>query len=518
MAFDTRGLASGFVQGFGLMDSYERGKKQDERAERGLQMQEEAFQMKKDEYERKRANEDRQRDLENIKFTLGKISQGLDVTEEEVQTLGKYPQFWPMLDAQTDEAIQVAEAVVGGEMSPNDPKAIWAMNQLWGARVNRGEGGQKAIAGLYPGNRSGHVAFDLRVTGEDGTTRNAPMTVNRGVAGEDDEILQTPVEELIKQVHGFRVSRNAFRTPEAQAQANKVLSILTGKTQERDKMQITDGGLVVNPYTGEKVADYRLGKGGEDTVPWNVKQSAERIQKEMSHLWDLEHALVTGMVKNGQNIMIPGLGMETVTDANRDQIIEDVRARMRANELEFNRIVNNSSHPEAMVHDRVLRAAQSIPAEDRDEFLADLKADPRTPYSVVQQVEAMFKGGQRPAPNQPQPPGPEQQPAQQPIPQPGQPTNNPMGLDLPPAVRAEYERQARNNEAGRALVNRVVKGVLSLDSLSERQGARNSWFRETGKEPDFNDPKFIEMVKRFYPKAYAYYLENGDIQQGDGER
>ena len=38
MALDTRGLASGFGQGFGLMDNYYRGQKQDDRAERGQKM------------------------------------------------------------------------------------------------------------------------------------------------------------------------------------------------------------------------------------------------------------------------------------------------------------------------------------------------------------------------------------------------------------------------------------------------------------------------------------------------
>lgn len=271
MDLDSRGLVDGAVQGFGLMDRYYRGQKQDDRAERGLQMQEEAFGMKKEQYGREQTKE-------KATFVLGKIAQGVDLSEDEYAFLKEHPQFWPALDPRTDKSIEVAQSVIDPESpaGPNDPEAIDAMNQLWGHRINRGEGGKKRIAGLYPGQQPGTVALDLEVEREDGTKYNAPMTRNRGVEG-DDEILQTPVGDLVEQVQGYRMLRNVFRTPEAQATASKVLAALTGKTPERTK-GININGQLVNPETGEAIGDFRTpeqrGERGSGKAPADV-QTAE---------------------------------------------------------------------------------------------------------------------------------------------------------------------------------------------------------------------------------------------------
>lgn len=227
MALDTRGFVDGAVQGFGLMDTYYNRQAQNKRADKRLGMQEEAFNMKKDQYSREQAKE-------QATFVLGKIAQGVEPSKDEYAFLKDHPQFWPALDPQTDKSIEVAQSVIDPQspVGPNDPEAIDAMNQLWGHRVNRGEGGKKRIAGLYPGQQPGTVAIDLQVEGEDGTKYSAPMTRNRGVKG-DDEVLQTPVEDLVNQVQGYRMLRNVFRTPEAQATASKVLAALTGKTPDR---------------------------------------------------------------------------------------------------------------------------------------------------------------------------------------------------------------------------------------------------------------------------------------------
>lgn len=249
MALDTRGIVDGAVQGFGLMDRYYRGQHQDNRAERRLGMQEDAYQTRKDQAQQASTKD-------QATFVLGKIAQGVDPTKDEMQFLQDHPQFWPALDPQTDKSIEVAQSVIdpSSRTSPNDPQALDAMNQLWGHRINRGDGGAKRISGLYPGQQPGTVAIDLSIDGKDGKTYNAPMTRNRGTKG-DDEVLQTPVEALVNQVQGYRMLRNAFRTPEAQAQATKVLSALTGKQQDKTKPVVINGKLV-NPNTGAVIGDY----------------------------------------------------------------------------------------------------------------------------------------------------------------------------------------------------------------------------------------------------------------------
>lgn len=226
MALDTRGLASGFAQGFGLADNYYNRQAQNERADRSMEMREEAFSMQKDEHSRKRTQEMAQ-------FTLSKIAQGIEPSEDEVKFLQEHPEFWPALDPQTDKDIELAQRVIdpNDPLDANDPDALYAMNHMFEHRINRGEGGRKRIAGLYPGTKGDTVAFDLEVEREDGTRYNAPMTKNRGT--DDDEVLETPVEALVNQVQGYRVLRNAFRTPEAQATASRVLAALTGKSPER---------------------------------------------------------------------------------------------------------------------------------------------------------------------------------------------------------------------------------------------------------------------------------------------
>lgn len=271
MALDTRGLASGFAQGFGLADNYYNRQAQNERADRSMEMREEAFGMQKDEANRKRTQEMAQ-------FTLGKIAQGMEPSEEEFKFLQEHPEYWPAFDEQTDQDIEIAQRVIDPDdpLDSNDPEALYAMNHLFDHRINRGDGGRKRIAGLYPGTRPDTVTVDLEVEGEDGSKRNAPMTRNRGVEG-DDEVLETPVENLVNQVQGYRVLRNAFRTPEAQATANKVLAALTGKRAEPTK-GININGQLVNPTTGEQMGDFRTpeqrGDKGSGKAPADV-QTAE---------------------------------------------------------------------------------------------------------------------------------------------------------------------------------------------------------------------------------------------------
>lgn len=251
---DTRGLASGFAQGFGLMNQYQQQQFQNERAEKQDAMQAEQFDMQKQQFSAQQEDAQRQRDMEEIQFTLGKISSGMDVAEDELETLRRYPKFWAALDPQTDTSINQAMAVIDPNttVDANDPESLEALNQMFGAEINRGEGGQKRVVAMYPAPDGQSVALELEVVGEDGNTYRAPMTEGRGTA-EDDLVKYIPVEALVEQVQGMRLLRNTMRTPEAQQRATQVLSLLRGDSNERWEQVQGPGGSILqrNTVTGE---------------------------------------------------------------------------------------------------------------------------------------------------------------------------------------------------------------------------------------------------------------------------
>ncbi|MGP8291741.1 hypothetical protein ACT3OH_15865 [Vreelandella zhanjiangensis] len=251
---DTRGLADGFAQGFGLMNQYQRGQRADERADQHMGLQMERMDMQRDQFETQQEDVTRQRDIENIQFTLGKISSGMDVGDDELETLRRYPKFWSALDPETDNSINQAMSVIDPNTSvdANDPESLAALNQMFGAEINRGDGGQKRVVGMYPAPDGQSVALELEITGEDGNTYRAPMTEGRGTA-DDDLVKYVPVESLVEQVQGMRMLRNTMRSPEAQQRATQVLGLLRGDSQERWEQVQGPGGSILqrNARTGE---------------------------------------------------------------------------------------------------------------------------------------------------------------------------------------------------------------------------------------------------------------------------
>lgn len=252
MALDTRGLASGFAQGFGLMNNYQNQQKQNERAERGLQMREESFQMQKDQY-------DQAQKKETATMIYGKIINDIPLANEERTFLEENPIYQVPLNPAIDQTIGIAERVVDPEdpLDFNSEEALYSINAGFEPLINRGSGGKKRIAAGLPGAKPGTMSFDLDVEREDGTRDRQPLTANRGTVDDgDDEVRQVPVENLVNTVQGIRMIRNGFAgAPGGKERAAKMYALLTGKTPERAKgIQIND--RLVNPHTGEVMADF----------------------------------------------------------------------------------------------------------------------------------------------------------------------------------------------------------------------------------------------------------------------
>lgn len=285
---DTRGLASGFAQGFGLMNQYQRGQRADERADQQMDMQQERMDMQREQFSAQQEDVQRQRDMENIQFTLGKIGSGMDVAEDELETLKKYPKFWAALDPQTDASIEQAMAVIDPNtpVDANNPESLEALNQMFGAEINRGEGGQKRVVGMYPAPDGQSVALELEVVGEDGNTYRAPMTEGRGTA-DDDLVKYVPVEALVEQVQGMRLLRNTMRTPEAQQRASQVLGLLRGDSNERWEQVQGPGGSILqrNTVTGETKQVLgrapRAAGGGSGSTPSRIQEAQALVEREV---------------------------------------------------------------------------------------------------------------------------------------------------------------------------------------------------------------------------------------------
>lgn len=317
---DTRGLADGFLSGFQVMNQYQRGQKADERADQQMGMQQERMDMQREQFSAQQEDVTRQRDMENIQFTLGKIGSGMEVGEDELETLRKYPKFWSALDPETDNSINQAMSVIDPNttVDANDPESLEALNQMFGAEINRGEGGQKRVVGMYPGTDGQSVMLELEVVGEDGNTYRAPMTEGRGTA-DDDLVKAVPAEKLVEQVQGMRMLRNTMRSPEAQQRATQVLGLLRGDSNERWEQVEGPGGSILqrNTRTGETKqvigrAPQARGAGGQGAPTATMKEAQWMVEQGIAA--DVPAAFETLRQSRGDDLQRDRLLMDSINN------------------------------------------------------------------------------------------------------------------------------------------------------------------------------------------------------------
>lgn len=403
MALDTRGLASGFAQGFGLADNYYTRQEQGDRADRRLDMQEETFEMQKQQFEG-------QQEKEKATFIMGKIAQNMMPSDEELQWLKDRPNYLTALNPETDKALEIAQRVIDpqDDLDLNSDEGLYALNTMFEPMINRGKGGRKRIAAGLPGRTRGTMAFELDVEGEDGTKSRRPMTQNRGIEGEDDIIKEVPVENLVNATQGVRMLRNVINTNGASENAAKLYSMLTGTKQEQQEtwsepFEMNGGQYQRSNLTGQirevqSPGDVRKGTGaGDPSKPtWKQEIRAERLSDEINHLWRMERQ-IKAPGSDGMTFLLGGME-QTVTPDNRDQLVRELRTRIQANERELNKLLEVSEPQNP--RDRIIEEARNVPPERREQEMADLKADPNMPYAVIKQIEEMWgMGGSAPAPD-----------------------------------------------------------------------------------------------------------------------
>lgn len=169
--------------------------------QRGLEMREQEFAAQQDDRQK-------QQDQEIVKQFYTGWASGVEVpiTPELEQAFERNKMFDArhLFKPEVMQSVDYADKLSKGEGSLFSQETVDAMNTFYGPRVNRGAGGKKRLAGMYPGQKEGSFVFELEVEDEQGNKRNAPMTMNRGMEGDDDEVAQYEIEQAIGPVMGAK--------------------------------------------------------------------------------------------------------------------------------------------------------------------------------------------------------------------------------------------------------------------------------------------------------------------------
>lgn len=277
---DTRGAFDGFVQGFNMMDAYNHRKASSARADQQVQMQQRGLDMREQEFAAQQDDRQKQQDQQQIaQFYTGWAS-GIDapITPELEQAFERNQLADPrhLFRPETEAAVQYADKLAKGEGSLFSKQTVDAMNDFYSPRVNRGNGGKKRLAGMYPGQKEGSFVFELEVEDEQGNKRLAPMTVNRGLEGEDDEVAQYEIDQAIAPVMGAKSIYQALgQNREKMLGYLRSSGYLPKEAEKWEQVEGPDGAILQrNTATGEMksvVGRKSVGAGGAYAPSSDVK-------------------------------------------------------------------------------------------------------------------------------------------------------------------------------------------------------------------------------------------------------
>ena len=205
---DTRGAFDGFTQGFGMMQNYKDGQDRKEYMKQQQGMQQRGLEMREQEFSAQQEQRQKQQDQEVVSQFYNGWANGVEVpiTPELEQAFERNKMFDArhLFKPEVMQSVDYADKLSKGEGSLFSQETVDAMNAFYGPRVNRGDGGKKRLSGMYPGQKEGSFVFELEVEDDQGNKRNAPMTMNRGMEGDDDEVAQYEIEQAIGPVMGAK--------------------------------------------------------------------------------------------------------------------------------------------------------------------------------------------------------------------------------------------------------------------------------------------------------------------------
>lgn len=211
---DTRGLASGLSQGLGLGMQLQNQERQAQYDNARMQQYARGLDMREQEFEQQQKAHQLEQDKAIAQSGYARLAAGQDLDEDQLKVFERNPWMapWHVASDEVGQAIDQAHRVMdpNDPANINDPQSLDAVNSLFGPRINRGHGTGKRIRAIIPGKKPGTVAIDLDVEDDQGNRYTAPMTRNRGKTGEDDEVMQTDVGDIINQVAGYQQLRGAL--------------------------------------------------------------------------------------------------------------------------------------------------------------------------------------------------------------------------------------------------------------------------------------------------------------------
>lgn len=254
---DTRGAFDGFVKGFGMMQNYTDSKDRKAYMQEQQAMQQRGLEMREQEFAGRQEDRQSQKDQQQIAQFYNGWSNGIEapITPELEKAFERNKLSDPrhLFKPETEAAIQYADKLSSGEGSLFSQDTVDAMNNFYAPRVSRGDGGKKRLAGIYPGQKDGSFVFELEIEDEKGQKRLAPMTVNRGVAGQDDEVAQYDIDQAIGPVMGAKSIYQALGDNREKMMAYLQSSGFLPKEEAKWEQVQGPGGSILqrNTATGE---------------------------------------------------------------------------------------------------------------------------------------------------------------------------------------------------------------------------------------------------------------------------
>ncbi|WP_110665221.1 hypothetical protein [Salinicola halophilus] len=290
---DTRGLADGLSQGIGLGMRMQDQQRRQQHDKVRMQQYERGLAMREQEFDQRQQGRQREMDQQIAQSGYARLAAGQELDDEQIEAFKRQPWMapWHVASDEVGAAIDTAARVIDSDdpSDLNDPESIEALNAMFGPRINRGHGTKKRIRAAIPGQKPGTLAFDLDVEDAEGNRYTAPMTRNRGAAGDDDEVMQTDVGDIINQVAGYQQLRGAL-TPKARQRAveyGRSLGFLPEQERE-DQWEMVDGPrgskIAINSRTGEPKQvigpDNSRGSGAARGAPNSATQEAQWLVQQ----------------------------------------------------------------------------------------------------------------------------------------------------------------------------------------------------------------------------------------------
>ncbi|MGY8872237.1 MAG: hypothetical protein ACKVJE_17510 [Pseudomonadales bacterium] len=390
---DTRGLVDGAIKGFGLVDSYydkeedrDRRDELDKKNESYQAQQQDNWQASQDENKRRYGLEDayrekkdaktqenfkstlglqsarlksqkddlawrrnrtnredarvaadreKQQDLANIQMAYSDALQGVELSEESLALMEKYPNYNiakylnPKVSASIDYFEQGAANIKSDDdlvRFVNSEPAKQAFSSIYASQIGKGDGKNKAVEAFmpitgnskeYPGTVDGkkYIAVHIGEDGEDGQRYSAPVTHNRS-SNPEDKVKLIPLETIQQQIQEMAGINGALKNMDAKAKDRLTSTMISkGWLAKPDAGEWKSGGdgLLYNGKTGESKQVGRAG-GGKPT------NSAKKYQEliDLGTPDDVAKGVAYGTMKS---VSDPNSGSTVVIDLTTNQPI-----------------------------------------------------------------------------------------------------------------------------------------------------------------------------------------------------